>query len=316
MAKKLPSVPKKAPKLRRPTKSQLTSFRAVISYILVLSIVMLGVSGYYWYKNIFTDPDRVFYGMIEKNLSTPSISRTVNQQERLRSVEQTYRVFFQPVPYTESVTTIDQVGLDRQKSTVVTKSIGTKDDDFVQYKSINVPSLGNKEKLSDIEGKWAKRVTSKESGQQPQFLTEAMFMFIPFGSMSPQQRDDLVNLMKENETYTYSTGKLELEGIRPVMTYDVRVKPEALVEVLAEYAKQTGVGDLSQLNPEEYKNSGDVQMRVTVDVLSRHLKTIDFDDSRKETYTGYGLREKLVLPENPIAIDELQNRLQALQQTQ
>jgi hypothetical protein len=314
MAKKIPRVSVKVPKLRRPGRASFKSFKVVTSAMLVLSILLLGGAGYVWYKNILTDSDRVFYGMLGKSLQTDSVSRTVTQTSSLRNVKQTYNLTYRPTPIAESQTTIEQVGENRETNTVTTRSIGTKDLDFVQYTDIQITNVTGKPETKEILGQWAKRDKNAETGEAPQLLSEALFMFIPFGNLSDENKDQLTSKMRENKSYSFKEGKLEMSGLRPVMSYDVAIKPKALVEVLSAYVQETGIGDASQLDPASYAQAEDVHVKITVDVLTRHLKEITFiGDTRAETYASYGVKRNIQLPKDTITISELQTRLQTLQ---
>lgn len=293
---------------------RIRSFAFLVTLALLLSAGLLGASGYVWYKKILTDSDRVFYGMLERSLSTDSVTRTVSQEAQLRNVTQTYQINYVPSPLVESQTTIEQIGQDRQKSVVQTRAIGLEDTDYLQYSGIDIPSLTSQNNVNDILGKWAKRTANPETGESPQLLSEALFMFVPFGNLEESDRDELIELAKKNRTYRIGNSKLVMSGSRPVMTYNVAINPQSLVEVLALYVEKTGIGDSAQLNPDDYKGAGNIEVTLTIDVLTRHLKELAFSaDSRKETYAGYGLLTRPVLPTETITIQELQTRLQTLQ---
>jgi hypothetical protein len=314
MAKKIPRVSAKVPKLRRPSRASFKSFKVLVTGLLLLSIILLGGAGYVWYKNILTDSDRVFYGMLSKSLQTDSVSRTVTQTSSLRNVTQTYNLTYRPTPIAESETTIEQVGENRETNSVTTRSIGTKDVDYVQYTDIQITNVTGKPETKEILGQWAKRDKNTETGEAPQLLSEALFMFVPFGNLASEKREELVSKMRENKSYSFKEGKLEMSGLRPVMTYEVAIKPKALVEVLGAYVQETGIGDASQLDPASYEQAENVHVRITVDLLSRHLKEMTFiGDTRKETYSSYGVKRDIQLPKDTISISDLQTRLQKLQ---
>lgn len=309
---KLRKFPKKL-NIWSPIKSFFTSFRGIMISLVLVGVLAFSASGYFWYTNMLTDSKHVFEGMLSESLQTNSVVRTVNQDTALKTVEQSYYVSF-PRATAESVTTIEQVGQDRQKTVVKTATIGTRNSDYVQYSDIQIPQLIGKKDTSKLVGQWARRDSNPKTGETTQFLSESIFMFVPFGNFKPSDRQTLLDLMKKNQTYIYKQqGNVDFSSGRPTMTYHVTINPKSLVEVLSEYVKITGIGDPAQLNPADYEGSSNVDVEMTIDVLTRHIKDVKFlADSRKESYSSYGLDRNVVLPKQTITVEELQNRLQVL----
>lgn len=305
-----PNISKLKP--RRPATVDLKSAKFWTSLLLLAGLILLGTSGYFWYKNVFSDADRVFYGMLSRSLETDSVTRQVTQDEASRSVNQTYYISFSPETVIESSSTIDQVGQDRSKSSVTTRTIGERDTDYVQYSEINVPqSLGSKNDFSKVLNQWAKRQNKQESGEQAQFLNEAIFTFIPFGNFSQENRTELINLIKQAQVYKISRSETSYQNGRPMMDLTVSIKPKALIEVLREYAAISGLGQQDLLDPSQYEKASDVSVQIKIDMLSRHLTNIDFPgETRKETYGSYGLNRNVSVPTGTISVEELQSRLQ------
>jgi hypothetical protein len=307
-----PTIKLKKPTFTKPKLATFTSFRTLVSAAILVGVILLAGAGYVWFKNILTDPNRVFYGMIDKNLETDSVVRVVSQPSSSKSIEQSYYMSYTPALATESLSTIEQVGQDRQTSKVITRSIGTKDTDFVKYEKIDIPSGPEQGDYSKLVNQWAKREKNPETGEAPQFLNEASFMFVPFGNLSHQDRDKLVKIMKDKKIYKIKKTSQDLSNGRATMDMEVDINPEGLITMLAEYVKITGLGDASQLNPDDYKETPDVSVNMNIDMLSRHLRSIKFagDTTRVETYSAYGINREIKIPTNTISIEELQNRLQ------
>jgi hypothetical protein len=300
-------------KLKKPTKAGLKSTKLLVTILLLSGTVLFAGSAYVWYKNIFSDTDRVFYGMIDNSLGTESVTRTVTQSESSRTIDQTYYMAFTPKTLIESSSTIEQISPDRSKSSVTTRTIGQQDTDFVQYSDISIPpsqNSGNSD-FSKVLNQWAKRQKNEETGEQAQFLNEAIFTFIPFGNFSSENRDVLVNMIREKKVYTLSNPSVSYQQGRPIMDVTVSIKPKALIEVLREYSIMSGIGDKELLNPADYERAGNVGVQIKIDMLSRHLTEISFPgQTRKETYGSYGLNRNIVVPTQTISVEELQGRLQ------
>lgn len=309
-------VPKvKLRKPARPTKQgfkrKLKSTKTWTVVMLLAGLVLFGGSAYAWYDKIFSDPERVFYGMLSRSLESDTVTRTVTQDESSRNVNQTYYISFSPETMIESSSTITQIGQDRSSSSVTTKTIGQKDTDYVQYSDIQIPQSQGGKDFSNVLNQWAKREKNEESGQQAQFLNEAIFTFIPFGNFSQENRTELLDMIRAKKVYKISEGEVSYQNGRPVMEMNVSIKPKALIEVLVQYAELSGVGDRDLLNPEDYERAADVGVRIKVDMMSRHLTEIAFPgQTRKETYTAYGLNRRIEVPKQSITVEELQSRLQ------
>ena len=292
---------------------KLRSLKLWISVLLIAGLGVLGAGAYLWYNNIFTDEERIFYGMLEKSLETDSITRQITQNEQSRLENQNYFVTFTTNPLVQSKSTVEQIDQNRQKSTVSTETLGTKDADFVRYTNINIPAGStDKTDYSQVTNIWAKRQTDAESGQNPQFLNEAIFTFILFGNFNQQQKAELLKLIKDQDVYRFGNdGKVTYDNARPLYNVTVSIKPRGLVQVLKKYAEYTGIGDTSMLNPEQYDDKHSFGIQVQIDMLSRHLRQISYPgESRKEVYQAYGLNRNIELPRSAISIEELQSKIQ------
>lgn len=282
-----------------------------MAVMVLAGVALLAGSAFTWYDRIFSDTDRVFYGMLSRSLETDTVTRTVVQNEQSRNVDQTYYISFSPDTMIESSSTITQIGQDRTSSSVTTKTIGQKDTDYVQYSNIQIPQSQGGKDFSNVLNQWAKRNKNEETGQGAQFLNEAIFTFIPFGNFSQENRTELLDMIRAKKVYEISGGEVSYQNGRPVMDMKVSIKPKALIEVLVQYAELSGVGDRDLLNPEDYERAADVGVQIKVDMLSRHLTEIAFPgQTRKETYSAYGLNRRIEVPQQSISIEELQSRLQ------
>lgn len=305
-------------KLRKPklstartTKLNVRSVKFLTLSMMVIALGLFGGMGYIWYTKIFTDGDRIFYDMVSSSMETDSVTRHISQNEASRSESQTYLMSFTPQTVIKSTSTVEQIGQDRAKSSVTTETIGLKDVDYVRYTDINIPASDDKTDYSKVLNSWAKREANKESGQAAQFLNEAVFTFVPFGNFSTENRATLMDLMKQKKVYVLNNGKITYEDGRPIYTVDVSIKPQGLVEVLKKYADLTGLGNQEMLDPSQYDDSNSFVVKMKVDMLSRHLKQLDYPgETRSESYSGYGLNSVTALPTQTISVEELQSKLQ------
>lgn len=306
---KLPSTLKKKPKVK-------LSFNSVKLWTFILLIGGVGIfaaGGYIWYNSIYTNPDRIFFGMINKSLETQSITRSVVQDEASRTETQQYLVTFSPTPIVQSRSTVEQIDQTRNKSSVATETIGKNDVDYVRYTAINIPQTEGEpqQNYSKLLNQWARREASPEQGQQAQFLNEAIFTFVPFGNFSQENRAKLVDMMHEKKVYKLKDGAIKYNSGRPIYEVNVSINPQGLISVLKEYASITGLGSMDQLDPAQYEDSNSFDVKMQIDLMSRHLRQINYPgDTRIETYMAYGLNRKVEPPKNTITLEELQSKLQ------
>lgn len=283
--------------------------------MLVLSTVFLfGVSGYYWHQNIFSNPDRVLNDMLDKSLQTSNIQRQVNQSQGDSSLDQAVFVAFAPQLLTESKSELSEV-TTLGRTIVKTENIGNENTDFVRYTSIEVAGDRSGRDFSKVTGVWGKRESQPQTGQPASFLRDSLFTAVPFGNLNNSQRNELKEEIKRVNLYQYKEAKKERVNGRPVITYQVDLDPQALVTVLAKYAEITGIGASAELNPALYEGAQKVPLNITVDLLSRHVSTIEFRGSgRLESYGAYNSVRDVTTPKDTIDVNELQNRLQELEQ--
>lgn len=278
----------------------------------ILAVVLFGVSGYFWWTRIFTDADRVFADMLANNLSSSSVTRRVVQQDQSSSIDQTVFLSFRaPEVVSQTRTVLSEKGPTRQTTTVTTETIGTKNDDFVRYVSAEgAETLSVAGNLDEVLGVWGQRSADGELGDAVNFLNEAAFSVVPFGSLPKDQRSELLDFIEEKRVYEYTQADRAFVDGRYSYAYVVSIDPVALVETLAKYAEITGIGDSSQLNPASYEGAAPVNLRMTVDILSRQLRSIEYlATGRTETIESRGIYHEIVFPEQAIPFQELQNRL-------
>lgn len=298
------------------TKTNIKSltFRQTMALLIVATVFLFGASGYYWYQNIFTNPDRVLSDMLDKSLQTATVQRQVNQSQGDSSLGQKVFVSFSPELLSQSDSELSEI-TTLGRTIVNTENIGTQDADFVRYTGIEVAGDRSGRDFSKITGTWGKRESQPQSGQPASVLRDALFTAVPFGNLNSSQRDELKDEIKRVNLYQYSEAKREFVDGRSVITYKIDLDPYALVTVLAKYAEITGIEGGPELNPAMYEGAQKVPLSITVDLMSRHVSAIEFrGSSRLEDYGAYNMYRSVELPKETIDVDELQNRLQQLEQ--
>jgi hypothetical protein len=76
------------------------------------------------------------------------------------------------------------------------------------------------------------------------------------------------------------------------------------------FAQAVGLHELDDLDPAAFKGQPALQLRLTVDARSRHLVAAEAaNGSGRQTYSSYDVPVQVALPEKPITIQQLQQRL-------
>lgn len=291
------------------------SFKQLIILMILITLILFGFGGYVYYKQIFTNPDRVLNAMLNKSLQVNSIQRKTVQAGSQSATTQTYYNTFSPQVAVESHVELREGDIKSGRVTKVTnETIATPTKDFIRYTSVTLPEGSNKRDFGKILNQWAKREKNEQTGEPVTFFDQSIFAVVPFGSLDPGQRKKVTDEVNSTNLYDYKSAKVSYDKGRPIMEYSIDLKPESLLKVLSVYADVTGYGDKEQLNPEQYKDSPAVPVKITVDLLSRHVRQVQYTGAQQvDRYGSYGLSRNITLPTQTIGIDELQKRLQEFQ---
>jgi hypothetical protein len=291
------------------------SYKKLVTLMLCVGVILFATSGYVYYKNVFTNPDRVLAAMLNKSLQVNRVQRNLIQSGPQSSIDQVYYNTFVPQLAMQSEVQLREGNLQSGKVTKVTnETTGNATQDFVRYTSIELPEGAGNKDFGKVINVWGKRVQDKKTGAKPTFLNESIFSIVPFGNLSAAQRDVIIQEVNKQKLYNYQQSKVSYDGVRPQISYNIALKPESLLKVLSKYSEVTGVGDKEQLDPKQYKDSPDINIVMTVDLISRHVKSVKFTDTQRvENYGAYGLKRQITFPSESISIDELQSRLQQFQ---
>lgn len=310
VAQKRRSLKIKKPTLRKPV----FSFSQLVGLLLVSGVVLFVVSIGVWWYAIVMNPDRALSDMLRKSLSVNGVTRTVTQEDPTGTMHQVVRMSFVPSASVLTTTTMKQSDGTGSTSTIVTEAVGTTRENFVRYTMIDTPGqVANYDNILNI---WGRQDTVNDPTSSS-FLNDSSVAIVPMGSLSPGDRAQVLAILEGKQVFSkYDSARREKQNGREVFVYQVRVNLSDLVEALATYARLTGLGDASQLDPAAYAGAQPLTLELTVDILSRHLSSITYSDSgREEVYSGYGLRRAISVPEHGIiGFEELQSRIQNISQ--
>jgi len=307
----------KIPALPSPIKKQLPLI------LTLLALLLLVISGWFWWSKVFTSPERVFEDMLSNSLSLSSVTRRVAQSSEQGGQDEVAQLVFGGQNGVHVKSAVEQPDQSGQTNKVVTESIGTLNDDFARYLIVQTTQKDKSGKALDfskIQNVWAKS-DAPQSGQltNARYFRQSLQGIVLFGNLSPSARASLVNQLIRDEVYKTDYGKIERvsQNGRQRYIYEVVIQPDKYVAALNAYNKAVGLGGSEDLNPETYKNASPVTIKLTVDVLSRQLVQVayanDEQTGRRETYSGHNGQYRLDIPEQTISFTELQQRVESVQ---
>ena len=293
---------------RMPTNNQpfIVSHKALS--LSVIAVIIFSVSGVAWWKHVYNSPRRVFEGMLRTNLSTASVTRTTVLDQQGGTVEKVEQLSFVPTVAGRTADVIKQQSAEGDTN-VIRETIGTTTKDYIRYISIRTAQKGangkplNYDPVLNIWGESA----------QAQSYQKTVLGLIPFANLKPADVDAMFRKLQDKKVYTVDYSKVEPKRIdgKSTLVFAVTINTAQYVEVIKDIAKTGGFNDFADLNPADYKDSAPIEVKLTVDKLSRHLLEADFVASaQKETYSAYGLSTPVSLPSKTIPLELLQQQVQ------
>ncbi len=283
-----------------------------------IGAALLLLGGWLWARYVYVQPERVFWGMIENNLSSYGVTKRTAESNQLGSTEQYAELGFGDTTLAHSVTYVRQA-TEEGDSRVVTESIATKDAAYNRYTSVDTPIAGSSGQpldFSNVIGVWGKTEPEDEAGGS-QYLAEYLLGVVPYGNLPAEQRQELIRFMREHDVFVPDYAQVEKTAAngRAIYNFPVAIKPAAYIGMLQTYARLSGIGEVPGLNASDYENSPDLLIQFSIEPYSRNLRSLTYETAggREEEYFSHGVRPGVRVPEETIPISELQERLQAIQ---
>lgn len=282
--------------------------RTAIKWISAVGLLVIAGLGWFWWHGVYQNSTKVFWGMMDNNLSVASVVKRNTALQQGTSTDQYTQIQFGNLTASRGLSNVKQQGNE-----VSSETIGTTKNDYSRYLSIKTnqkTSKGKSVNASSFTGIWGKSINAP-TGQKAsvQYFQQSVLGVVPFGNFNSEQRNKLINHIRSSNTYRL--GKVESKKIngRPVYVYDVDISPQGLIDILKHYVKDLGLGDIG-LNPGQYTGSPIVKTQFTVDKLSRQLIKVHYiSNNQDETYSSVGLEQPITLPSKTIPIADLQNRV-------
>jgi hypothetical protein len=274
-------------------------------------LIFIG-SGWGWWHYVRSNPERTFYAAVENSLRTQGFTKKVTQDSGDQKLEQGVQYSSGAQNVAHGFTTVTQTG--DTNANIKTEVISNPKEEYIRYTTINTDQKkpdGSALDFTQLVNKWGKA----DSTRGGDLYVETTLNVVPAGNLPADKRQPLMKMIRDKQVYKLDNIQRALENGRPVYTYDVTVATETYVQMLKDFDKATGMARLESVDPATYKDSEPMTFQVKIDVWSQQLTQVNYaGGQRVEGFGSHGITRTVDLPTDYIPIEELQSRLQAVQQ--
>lgn len=289
-----------------------------ISWWLVCGgVILLLIAGGLWWCKLSVTPERVFWGTIDQSLQTTGVTLNSTSMQGEASLEQHLQYSLGTQNRALVSTTLRQGG-----AVVTTETLGTIGADYTRYAHVQTERTatdGGPIDLSNVLNVWAK--TEQPAGSSQTLSQTILGLSVPLGSipvpignLSSEQRNKLVNQIKNEGVYevSFKDVKKEKKDGRLYYTYTVKIQSIPYVHLMKEFAKQIGLKDLEQVEPNDYQGEP-LTVEIKVDARARQIVEVyvSLADARQR-FTSYDIPVSVEAPTDSVSAEELQRRLNEL----
>jgi hypothetical protein len=261
-----------------------------------------------WFYRVYSNPKNVFWGMVENNLSTPSITKEITQKSTNATSKEITRIILSPNHAAHDVKQIDTAA-QGSGSTIRIESIGTPTDTYQRYVLIDQPTKPGKKKpdFSKVYAMWLKNGGNAQTGNS-QLFNNAVFSGFLFGNLPANQRSVALNYMRKAYKVDFDSIDKKSNNSRKTYTYNVSLAMQDYAKAARFYADALKLPNAKQISANNYHPTDKIAMSVTVDVLSRQLREVTYKtNASTEKYSAYGITSNLSAPKKTVSYDTLQN---------
>lgn len=298
-------------------KQSFASEHAPTILVILFALIVLVGGLWAWHRYVFMDAERTFWSTVDANLQTYGVTKNLTQEEANNKVDRFVQLQFGDPTVVRDVSVIEQDN-NGQETKVISEVLGTKDQNFIRYRQLDAPSTNGARDFSEVVGRWAVEDVGDGSNVQSAALRDAIIGSVyglPFANVSPAERQELVNFMKDNEVYSAdfnATSILNRDG-KTYYQYAVTTNVSAYIAMIQKLDAMIGLNQLQQLQPSDYESEPDVEIVMVIDPKARQLVELTYKQvGQQERYSGYGARIVNELPEPELSRQELEGKIQSV----
>lgn len=290
------------------TKKSRYNWQQIIA-IVISVIAVLGFGVWYWYGQVYLNPQNVFWSTIDQNLKTASVTKTINHASEDSSGYQQITTTQYKSKLIVSNTVIVQNNTNAGTVKVVTETIGTPNQDFLRYKEIMSPT-NNVNK--DIVGIWS---GGKKDEQSAQILPDVLLSSpIIFGYINKSQRAEIINKMKDQKVFKIdfaATNTKKEYNNKKAYGYDVEINLVEYIDIYKDYLIMIGQNNLAKQLSGAGGNSI-YKVKLIISPSQKHILNMTPNGMKdSEVYFNYDVNNMLNAPKDvKLSINDLQKRLQ------
>jgi hypothetical protein len=277
---------------------------------LLFSVLLAALAFYWWWNIVYTSPEAVFRGMLERNFKTSGFTRIIEVDEKGTQQKQISQI--QSGVQNVAVSRIES--RSEKGDTQTAEVIALPDADYVRYIELDYKNeAGEKQDFSKAVNVWARQPSSGDLSQSYAQLT-LFRTYFPMAAVSADERSELLKLIDQKTVYNVQYDKVKKEAIdgQRVYTYPVSVQMQAYTDLVMLFGESIGQQRITdKLDPAQSAGAEPAQIEVSVDIVSRRLVQVRYagSDDVKERYTGFGIQKTIPIPEKYVSTVELQQRL-------
>lgn len=302
-------------KATRSEKAQVSLIKTILSksFLVVAAAVLAGgallLVLFLWFSRVYADPENVFWGMLSNNLATSSITKELTQESGQGSTLELTQLSLTPKPTVKSVRVLSYVDETGGQNKLTLEGILTPVEEYQHYADIQRPTAGSQRDYSEIYKLWLKNTPPESSGGSPGF-NNAVYGAMLFGNLRRPERAPIIDELRQAYEVDFSKAEKSIVSGRRTYTYQVTVNMRSYAVAALRYAQTLGLPVTNQINPNNYKATDQIQVEITVDVLTRQVKKVEYQGAVNETYRGYGVPVQIALPSKTVAPEKLQKAIE------
>jgi hypothetical protein len=293
------------------TSSKLGGFKLTPNAMMWSSLFLLALVSLLWIHFYYFSPQRVFNAMLNNSFRTTGLTRSIEEDNMFQNINRVLAFQTVPEPIIRGYTEVIQ----GENVQVLAENIGTPNSDYIRYVEIaDQQETGDPTDYSQILDIWSfNRVASDDL--LAEIYGDTVLGVIPFGNLNYQDRQELLELIRDNNVYAvdYGQARVTNENFRRKITYPVSVSPETYVLLLKDFASRVGIVQLEDVDPAQFAGAQPIEFLIEVDALTRQmvgLRSSGDGGQRNESFSNFGLVQDVRPPEQAISQEELQQRIE------
>lgn len=269
-------------------------FGALAAAIIIIFLVVL------WFNKIYADPEHVFWTTINAGLATQSVTKNSVRSSGNSSNLEITAISFAPKLRLHDVKQIIDSST-RPSSKLTLETVASASTDYQRYSHIERPNLKKTQKdYQKVYDAWLKN--GGQEGAAGQLAGNAVFGGVLFGDFNSADRGQIFNDLRKAYLVDFASVNKKGGIHRRVYIYHAVVPLSKYAVAARDYAKALDLPLARQIDPSHYQPADQLNLNITVDVLSREVKKIEYvSQGFSESFSGQGNNLNIELPQKTVS---------------